>query len=257
MLNVTSPELMALLGKIWWPFFRIAAALWLMPFFGDTRITPVIRILFALTIAIIIAPVVPAMPVSDPFSMTSMIFALEQILFGLVFGLSLTMLFSMMQLVGEMLSMQMGLSMAVMNNPAGGGSSHLISHLLTIFATLLFLGFNGHLIALDIVVESFTTWPVGSSIYALDIDKMLQLLSWMFVAALMLAMPAVIAMLLVNVTFGVMNRSAPSLNVFSLGFPMGMMMGLICLSLVFRAIPNRFFDFSVYTLEQMRLIIGV
>lgn len=256
MLNFTSPELMALLGKLWWPFFRIAAALWLMPFFGDTRITPLVRILFSLTLAIIVAPVVPTMPTSDPFSLVSIVFAIEQILFGLTFGLGLTLLFSMMQLVGEMLSMQMGLSMAVMNNPASGGSSHLLSHLLTIFATLLFLGFNGHLIALDIIVESFSLWPVGSSVFALDIELLLKLLSWMFVAALMLAMPAIIAMLLVNLTFGVMNRSAPSLNVFSLGFPMGMMMGLICLALVFRAIPNRFFDFSVYTLEHMRAIIG-
>jgi len=162
----------------------------------------------------------------------------------------------MMKLIGEMLSMQMGLSMAVMNDPSSGGSSHINSHLLTIFATLLFLSFNGHLIVLDILVESFTSWPIGSSIYLLNIDIILKLVAWMFTAALMLAMPAIVAMLLVNITFGVMNRSAPSLNVYSLGFPMGMMLGIICLGLVFRAVPNRFFDFTVFILEQMRLIAG-
>ncbi|EDM67995.1 putative flagellar biosynthetic protein FliR [Moritella sp. PE36] len=256
MLNFSSIELMLIIGKIWWPFFRIISALWLLPIFGDTRITPSVRILFALTLAILISPVVPVVDNINPFSLGSIILALEQILFGLFFGLSLTMLFTMMKLIGEILSMQMGLSMAVMNDPSSGGSSHVNSHLLTIFATLLFLSFNGHLIVLDILVESFVTWPIGSSIYLLNIDIILKLVSWMFMAALMLAMPAIVAMLLVNITFGVMNRSAPSLNVYSLGFPMGMLLGIICLGLVFRVIPNRFFDFTVFILEQMRFISG-
>jgi len=256
MLNVSSIELMAIIGKIWWPFFRIISALWLLPLFGDSRITPSVRILFSLILAILISPVIPVTVSVDAFSLSSIVLAFEQILFGLFFGLSLTLLFSMMKLIGEMLSMQMGLSMAVMNDPSSGGSSHINSHLLTIFATLLFLSFNGHLIVLDILVESFTSWPIGSSIYLLNIDIILKLVAWMFTAALMLAMPAIVAMLLVNITFGVMNRSAPSLNVYSLGFPMGMMLGIICLGLVFRAVPNRFFDFTVFILEQMRLIAG-
>lgn len=256
MLNVSSIELMAIIGKIWWPFFRIISALWLLPLFGDTRITPSVRILFSLILAILISPVIPVTVSVDAFSLSSIVLAFEQILFGLFFGLSLTLLFSMMKLIGEMLSMQMGLSMAVMNDPSSGGSSHMNSHLLTIFAMLLFLSFNGHLIVLDILVESFTTWPIGSSIYLLNIDIILKLVTWMFTAALMLAMPAIVAMLLVNITFGVMNRSAPSLNVYSLGFPMGMMLGIICLGLVFRAVPNRFFDFTVFILEQMRFIAG-
>lgn len=253
---ISTAELMMWLGKIWWPFFRIAAVMWLMPIYGDPRITPTVRLLFALTIAIVIAPMMPSMPAVEPFSVASILLALEQIVFGVVLGLSLNLLFSMMSMVGQILSMQMGLSMAVMNDPINGGSAPLISQLMMVFATLLFLSLNGHLVALDIIIESFRTWPVGSSIFALDLDKVIFLYGWMFGAALMLAMPAIIAMLLVNITFGVMNRSAPSLNVFSLGFPMGMMMGLICLSLVLSAIPSRFLDFTVYILTQMRLIIG-
>lgn len=247
---------MAWLGKLWWPFFRIAAVFWLMPFFGDPRITPLIRILFSLSIAVIIAPLMPDMPAVDPFSLSTIVLAVEQILFGVILGLSFNLLFSMMFLVGQLISMQMGLSMAVMNDPTNGGSAPLISQLMIIFATLLFLGLNGHLIALDIVIESFRTWPVGQSIFALDIEITVQLVGWMFAAGLMLAMPAIIAMLLVNFTFGAMNRSAPSLNVFSLGFPMGMLMGLFCLGLVLSAIPNRFLDLSVYVLTQMRNITG-
>ncbi|WP_281560359.1 flagellar biosynthetic protein FliR [Thalassomonas sp. RHCl1] len=256
MLTLSTPELMAWLGKLWWPFFRIAAVLWLMPFFGDPRVTPLVRILFSLVLAAIIAPMMPMMPAFDPFSVSTLVLAIEQILFGVLLGLSLNLLFTMMFLVGQLLSMQMGLSMAVMNDPANGGSAPLISQLLIIFATLLFLSLNGHLIALDIIVESFRTWPVGESIFALDIEVVVQLVAWMFASGLMLAMPAIIAMLLVNVTFGAMNRSAPSLNVFSLGFPMGMLMGLFCLGLVFSAIPNRFLDLTVYVLTQMRSVIG-
>ncbi|WP_440875246.1 flagellar biosynthetic protein FliR [Thalassotalea sp. PLHSN55] len=255
-MTISTPELMMIMGKLWWPFIRIAAVLWLMPFFGDPRITPTVRILFALIIAIIIAPIMPAMPAVDPFSLASVTLAVEQIVFGVVLGLSLNMLFTVMIMVGQFVSMQMGLSMAIMNDPANGGSAPIISQIMMIFATLLFLALNGHLIAIDIIIESFRTWPVGSSVFQLDLHKAIMLYGWMFGAALMLSMPAIIAMLLVNITFGVMNRSAPSLNVFSLGFPMGMMMGLICLSLVFSAIPSRFLDFTVYVLAQMRAIIG-
>ena len=255
-MTITTPELMMWLGKLWWPFFRIAAVMWLMPIFGDPRITPTVRLLFALMIAVIISPIMPAMPAIDPFSMASIIIALEQVLFGVILGLSLNLLFTVMIMVGQFVSMQMGLAMAMMNDPVNGGSAPLISQMMMIFSTLIFLSLNGHLITLDIIVESFRTWPVGSSIFQLDLEKTILLYGWMFAAALMLSMPAIIAMLLVNITFGVMNRSAPSLNVFSLGFPMGMMMGLICLSLVFSAVPSRFLDFTVYVLAQMRVIIG-
>lgn len=256
MISLSVADLMVLIGKWWWPFFRILAALWMMPFFGDNRITRPVRVLFAFLLSVLVTPLMPDMPRVDPFSLMALTLAFEQLIFGLMFGLCVTMLFTLMAMVGQILSMQMGLAMAVMNDPVNGGSAPIISQLTLIFATLLFLAFNGHLVVLDILIESFRSFPVGSGVSALDLEVVVNLFGWMFGAALILAMPAVIAMLLVNLTFGVMNRSAPSLNVFALGFPMSLLMGLMCIGLSIAGIPNRFLELTIYALDQMRVLVG-
>ena len=144
-----------------------------------------------------------------------------------------------------------------MNDPANGQAVPLIGQMLIILGGFLFFVFDGHLVALDVLVESFFTWPPGSSVFALDLNRILALFGWMFGAALILAMPAVIAMLTVNLTFGVMNRSAPSLNIFSLGFPLSMIMGLVSLFLTVAGIPGRYSEFTAYVLNEMRQMVTV
>lgn len=250
--SITAPELMAWLGKGWWPFCRLAAFFWVLPLFGDGYLPPQIRLLFAFMLSLMLMPILPAGPAVDPFSFTSAVLSLEQVLFGAFLALMLQMLFTTVTMGGQILSMQMGLSMAVMNDPVNGGSAPLLSHLLWLLVALLFLSWNGHLLALDIIVESFRTFPAGHSLYELDLNIFIQLFGWMFGAALLLALPAVIAMLLVNITFGVMNRSAPSLNIFALGFPMTMMLGLVSLLLMLANIPGRYLEFSQDVFSLMR-----
>lgn len=250
--SITAPELMAWLGKGWWPFCRLAAFFWILPLFGDGYISPQIRVLFAFLLSLLLMPILPLGPQVDPFSFTGAVLTLEQLLFGALLALMLQMLFTVVTMAGQILSMQMGLAMAVMNDPANGGSAPIIGQLLWLFVALLFLSWNGHLLALDIIVESFRSWPAGHSLYQLDIDVVVRLFGWMFGAALLLALPAVIAMLLVNITFGVMNRSAPSLNIFALGFPMTMMLGLLSLLLMLANIPGRYLEFSQDVFSLMR-----
>ncbi|MGL4892121.1 MAG: lateral flagellar biosynthetic protein LfiR, partial [Aeromonas veronii] len=75
---------------------------------------------------------------------------------------------------------------------------------------------------------------------------------WSIGAALLLTLPAVVAMLMVNLTFGVMNRTAPSLNIFSLGFPMTLLLGLLTMALSISGVPSRYLDLVTHVLEQLR-----
>ncbi|OYD25768.1 flagellar biosynthetic protein FliR [Oceanimonas baumannii] len=252
LLSLTTPELMAWIGKGWWPFCRLAAFFWVLPLFGDGHLSPQIRLLFAFVLAMVLMPLLPKGPEVDPFSFATLVITLEQLLFGALLALMLQLLFTVVTMAGQILSMQMGLAMAVMNDPVNGGSAPLLGQLLWIFVALLFLAWNGHLLALDVIVESFRRWPVGHSLTELDLSLLINLAGWMFGAALLLALPAVIAMLLVNITFGVMNRSAPSLNIFALGFPMTMMLGLVSLLLMLANIPQRYLEFSQDVFELMR-----
>lgn len=255
LLELTGADLTSLLGRLWWPFLRIGALLWTMPMFGD-RLTAVrVRILLALALAGVMAPMLPPMPAVDPFSLAAVVMAAEQILLGFLLGFMLQILFTLMSLLGQILSLQMGLAMGIMNDPANGQAVPLMGQLLIILGAFLFFVFDGHLVAIDILVESFFTWPPGQSIYALDLNRVVSLFGWMFGGALLLAMPAVIAMLVVNITFGVMNRSAPSLNIIALGFPLSMMMGLLSLILTVAGVPGRYGEFTGYVLDEMRLLI--
>jgi len=252
LLQLSVADLTALLGHWWWPFVRIGAALWMIPIFGDSRVSTPVRLLFAALLALLVAPMVTAMPSVDPISLQALVLAFEQVMFGVIFGLCLQFLFMVVTLSGQILSLQMGLGMAMMNDPVNGDSSPILSQLMMVFCTLLFLSLNGHLLTLEMLVRSFQLWPVGSSLYQLDLDAVIRLMGWSMAAALALTLPAVIAMLLVNLTFGVMNRAAPSLNVISLGFPMTLMFGLLAVWLSISGVPGRYLTLVEYLMAALQ-----
>jgi flagellar biosynthetic protein FliR len=254
--ELTGSDITSILGSVWWPFLRIGALLWMLPLFGDRLQNVKVRVLLALAISVLLAPMLPKMPSVDPFSVTALVMAIEQILLGALLGIMVQILFTVLSLVGQILSLQMGLAMGVMNDPASGQAIPLVGQLMIIFGSFLFLIGDGHLVAIDIVVESFFTWPPGSSIFDLELLRVVGLLGWAFGSALLLAMPAVIAMLIVNITFGIMNRSAPSLNIIALGFPLSMLMGLISILLTVASLPARYHDFTGHVLNQMRLLVA-
>lgn len=252
LISVSAAELTAWLGQWWWPFIRIGAAFWVMPLFGDGRVPPQVRLLLAFLLSLLLAPMLKGMPPIDPFSVQAILIALEQLLFGLLFGLCVQMLFMVMTMAGQILSMQMGLAMAVMNDPSNGESAPIISQIMLVFATLLFLGLNGHLVVLEVLVQSLRSWPPGASLYQLDLKGVVGLFGWSIGAALILTLPAVVAMLMVNLTFGVMNRTAPSLNIFSLGFPMTLLLGLLTLALSISGVPARYLDLVSHVLALLQ-----
>ncbi|MBY8127208.1 flagellar biosynthetic protein FliR [Vibrio fluvialis] len=239
-MELSFAEISSWLGQLWWPFFRIGAVFVSMPFFGDLLIPVWVRSLLALSITVITAPLMPAMPAVDLMSMTSLFLAFEQAVWGLMFGLILHMLFTVFTMLGQIVSLQMGLGMAMMNDPVNGLSVAILGRIFLVFTTLLFLALEGHLVVIDVLIQSFTVWPVGSGITMLSLQGIVNIFSWMFSAALALALPAIVSMLLANISFGVMNRAAPSLNVYALGFPMTMLLGLFSVLISVSGVPGRY-----------------
>ncbi len=248
-MTLSFAELSSWMGQLWWPFFRIGAAFISMPFFGDLLIPVWIRTLLALSITVVSAPLMPAMPAVDLFSMSSIFLAFEQAIWGLLFGLILHLLFTVFTMLGQIVSLQMGLGMAVMNDPVNGLSVPILGRMFLIFTTLLFLVLEGHLLVIDIIIQSFNAWPVGSGISIPSVNHIIGVFGWMFSAALALALPAIVSMLLANISFGVMNRAAPSLNVYALGFPMTMMLGLFSVLLSVSGVPGSYTSLVHQTLN--------
>ncbi|MDW1913170.1 flagellar biosynthetic protein FliR, partial [Vibrio sp. 707] len=181
---ITFADLSAILGQLWWPFFRVGAVFLSMPFFGDALIPIWVRSLLALSIVVITAPLMPTMPTVELFSLTSLFLAFEQAIWGLMFGLILHMLFNVFTMLGQTISLQMGLGMAMMNDPVNGLSVAILGRIFLIFSTLLFLSLEGHLLVIDIVIQSFVVWPVGSGITALSLQGVINVFGWMFAASL-------------------------------------------------------------------------
>jgi len=250
-MDITFTDLSRLLGQLWWPFFRVGAVFISMPFFGDSLIPVWVRSLLALSIVVVAAPLMPAMPAVDLFSLTSLFLAFEQAIWGLFFGLILHMLFAIFTTLGQIISMQMGLGMAMMNDPVNGMSVAILGRIFLIFSTLLFLSLEGHLVILDILIQSFRVWPVGSGLSFASFQGVVNLFSWMFASALALALPAIVSMLLANISFGVMNRAAPSLNVYALGFPMTMLLGLFSVLISISGVPSRYLILVSDTLKYL------
>ncbi|WP_199911769.1 flagellar biosynthetic protein FliR [Dongshaea marina] len=257
MLTLSFAQLSAMIGQLWWPFFRILAALLAMPLFGSKLVTRRLRILLALSLAVVIYPFMPAAPAIDPFSIAAIGLTLQQLLIGALFGLSLLLFFTIFTLAGQMVSMQMGLSMAAMNDPVNGVSVPILGQIYQAAIILLFFLFNGHLLALKILIESFHYLPIGGPL--LSPQHLMQLphmAGWMFGAALLLVLPAIVAMLLVNIAFGLMYRAAPQLNIYSLGFPMTIILGVVILALTFDNLPDNFGRLLSLLLRQLNQLMG-
>nr|WP_231609317.1 flagellar biosynthetic protein FliR [Pseudoalteromonas sp. SWXJ133] len=233
---------------VWWPFVRFSALLWSMPVFDNPAVTPRSRILLSMMLAFLVAPQLPLAPAVDIFSLDAVILTAEQIIFGVMMGLSLRMLFEVMAIIGLILSMQMGLSMALVMDPGSGNQVALLGQLFWIMGALLFFAVDGHLITLNVMVESFNVFPIGRSIYEFNIQSIVMLFTWMFSSALLLSLPGIIAMLLVNLTFGVASRAAPSLNIFVLGFPMSLLMGFFCVFMTLEYMGSAFSSLAYHVL---------
>ncbi|MNE47123.1 Flagellar biosynthetic protein FliR [compost metagenome] len=197
-----------------------------MPIFGTRMLPARVRLYVAVAITVVIVPALPALPEFDPLSLRGLLLCAEQVILGALFGLSLQLLFQAFVIAGQVVAIQMGMAFASMVDPANGVNVAVIGQFLTMLVTLLFLAINGHLVVFEVLTESFTTLPVGSGLLVNHFWDLAGRLSWVLGAALLLVLPAITALLVVNIAFGVMTRAAPQLNIFSIGFPLILVLGL-------------------------------
>lgn len=256
-MTFTSAELTAWIGAFLWPFFRIGGLLMAAPVFG-ARVVPVrIRLGLAVAITLLVAPLLPAMPAIDPLSSDGMMITAQQILIGAAMGFALRLVFTALEMAGQMTAHLMGLSFASMMDPQNGVQVPVVSQFYTIMGILLFLAMNGHLITIEVLVDSFRTLPVGAS--GLEAEGARGLALWgstMFAGGLLIAMPAVTALLLVNITFGVITRTSPQLNIFAVGFPAIMLFGFVVMLLSLSGLPAQLGRLLASVFQAMGNLVG-
>jgi len=209
------------------PFFRVASFFMAVPLLGSQLINARVRLMLALAVSFVVAPLLPAMPAIDGLSINTYLVIGQQILVGAMLGFLFQIFYQVFVLGGQIIAMQMGLGFASMTDPTNGISVVMLGQFYLTLIMMIFISLNGHLVMIEILVRSFDVVPVSLS--ALDREsywKVAMAGSWMFSAAMLMALPAVTALLVVNMAFGIMSRAAPQLNILAVGFPFTMVLGL-------------------------------
>lgn len=227
MLELTDTQIGTWVATFILPLFRVTALLMTMPIFGTKMLPARVRLYAALAITVVIVPALPPLPAIDPLSLRGVLLCGEQVIVGALFGFSLQLLFQAFVIAGQIIAIQMGMAFASMMDPTNGVNVAVVSQFMTMLVSVLFLLMNGHLVAFEILTESFTTLPVGNALVVNHFWEMAGRLSWVLGAGLLLILPAIASLLVVNIAFGVMTRAAPQLNIFSIGFPLTLVLGLI------------------------------
>ena len=227
-MNFTTAEITAWIGSFYWPLVRVAGLMSIAPIIGGKQVPVRIRVGLAVLVTLIILPFTGNAPAIEPLSADGVLITAQQFLIGVAMGFMLQLIFNAIALAGENIAMTMGLGFAVMSDPQNGVQVPVVGQFFMIMATLLFLALNGHHAALQMMANSFDYLPIAP--IGLGSDGLWQLLAWagvLFQGAVMIALPAVAALLTVNLVMGVMTRAAPQLNIFSVGFPVTMTVGFV------------------------------
>ncbi len=227
-MNFTEQELLTLLASFIWPFIRISSMFISLPVFSVKALPAQVRVIAALLITAVVVPVLPEPPNITIFSYSGFVVAVHQLVIGLATGFVLQMVFAMMVVGGQTIAYSMGLGFASMVDPATGVQVPVVAQVFVISSSLMFLAVNGHLLLIEMLVASFTTLPIAMSGFSIsDIWSIVIWSSQIFVAGVLMAMPVMIALLFVNLSFGVASRAAPQLQIFGVGFPITIMLGMV------------------------------
>ncbi len=227
-MNFTEQELLTLLASFIWPLIRISSMFITIPVFSVKALPAKVRVIISFLITLVVVPVLPEPPNIVIFSYSGFVVAIHQKKIGLATGFVLQMVFAMMVVGGQTIAYSMGLGFASMVDPATGVQVPVVAQVFVIASSLMFLAVNGHLLLIEMLVSSFTSLPVAMHGFSIsDIWSIVIWSSQIFVAGVLMAMPVMIALLFVNISFGVASRAAPQLQIFGVGFPITIMMGMV------------------------------
>jgi flagellar biosynthetic protein FliR len=226
--SFTEAELIAWLSPLFWPFVRVLALFSALPLLGQRTVPARVRVGLALLIVVAAQASLPAMPQVALDSPLAFMLVLQNVLIGLTLGFAVRIVFAAVEFAGELIGLQMGLNYAGFFDPASGGQATAPSRFFGTIVGLLFIVINGHLLVVAAVVQSFHAFPVAPEPFAFL--RALQPQVWgseVFALGLWIALPLVGMLLFVNLVLGVISRVAAQMNVFAIGFPVTLGVGLL------------------------------
>lgn len=216
------------LSPVLWPFLRILAFFSAAPIFSNRAIPARARVGFAFFIALCAQATLASQPIISVNDRQALGAVAQQVAVGLAMGFAVRLIFTAIEMAGEIIGLQMGLGFASFFDPTSGGQTNAVGRFFSNISMLLFIVINGHLLVLLAVVESFERFPVdGNFLQSLAHMRLYTLGATIFASSFWIALPMIALLLFVNLALGIISRVAPQMNVFAVGFPVTLTVGLI------------------------------
>ncbi len=217
-------------SRLWWPSLRIGGFVAAAPIASEKTIPGRVKIVLTVSLTVLVAPLVPVPDALSIFSAAGMLTAVQEILIGVAIGMTMELAFEALTFAGQAISSTMGLGFATLVDPQRGANVPVLGQMFMMMGILTYLAMNGHLVLLGALANSFETLPIGAG----NIDKgfLIAVATWgarIFETGTLVALPAVIALIIVNLALGVVTRAAPQLNLFGIGFTITLMCGFFVL----------------------------
>lgn len=255
MITFTDAQWNAWLALFIWPFVRILSILSTDPVFGNRSVPFRVKAGLAFFLALIVAPTLPPLPQVEPASAAGLLILMQQVVIGVAMGLAMRVVFSAVEMAGHMIGLQMGLGFATFFDPVHASQVPVVAQFTGLFAILIYLSSNGHLMTVSALSESFHALPIALG--PLAAAGWRELAEWgaeIFAAGLLLSLPLIAALLITNLSIGIMTRAAPQLNLFAVGFPITLIAGFAVLYFsvpYFAPILERMFHDGLNTAMQV------
>jgi len=256
MISLTDAQLNAWLISFIWPLTRILGLIMVSPVFGHRSIPGRVKIGLGIFITLIISPTLPPMPDVGLGSWHGLFILVQQLLIGIAIGFIMRIAFAAVEAAGEIIGLQMGLGFASFFDPQSAGQTLVLARFFNLLAVLVFLAVNAHLLVIGILVESFQSLPISHQpLTASGFYNVAAYGSTVFAVGLQLALPLIAILLMTNLSLGILTRSAPQLNIFAIGFPITLGVGLIVLNLTMPYIAPQFEQLIQNGLKATTLLI--
>ena len=249
--------LMEILAALFLASLRIGAFLIASPFFGGSSTTLQVRIIMAVLPGVGVMNNVTVPDWQSFSALTGIQVIMTELAIGIGAGLILTIWFSAVLLAGEKIASSAGLGFAAQIDPDSGGQTPVVSKTFSLFLTVIFLSWNGHLVVLRAVADSYAYLPVGAMpAFPVLIQGGIAAAGSMFFAAAIIMLPLTAFLLAINLVIGVITRSAPQLNLFSFGFPISMLGIFVLLYLWVDVLGGAMDDLSHAAIDNMQVLLG-
>jgi len=217
--------------------FRIGGFFLTAPYFSLMNMPNQIKAILTISIAFIVVFHVPSMSFSGELSLLTI--AIKEFIFGIFLGSGIKMIFILLSGAGEIIGQQSGFALARMYDPLAQSQTNVIANLLNTLLMLVFLSIGGHLIVLQVLLDSYLIIPIDIPIEAFASFKFfVDLFITMFTIAIRIAAPSIITVLATYIALGIMTKVAPKMNIFSLSFSVNILIGLVVLGLIIDGTAN-------------------